>query len=154
MVQNSIHSIANMFTERFKDTVRVEAWGETSFFYNPNNRLPRGVYFATLKSKDGENDSASALNRDGIFRLNIGTSKTLFVERFGPPPRRPEKGKTIGGDWDFTTIDHLTPHPVYGWMSWVSILNPGPRSLVELDPMLQAGFDKAVIAYEKRVSKL
>lgn len=136
--------------ERFPGTVAVNAWGETSLFYNPGGLLPRGVYFATVKQKDGENDRASDLNREGVFRFNVGTTKPLFVERFGPPPARPTKGKAIVGPWDFTELNVITPHPVYGWMSWVSVLNPSPETLLELEPMVTAAFEKAKSAFEKK----
>jgi len=84
--------IIDFLLAEYSDTKTVSAWGESSIFYNPNNRLPRGVYFATLKNKDGENDRASSLNREGVFRFNIGTSKELYQELFGPLPARPPDG--------------------------------------------------------------
>ncbi len=128
----------------------VNAWGETSLFYNPGNTLPRGVYFATIKEKDGDNDKASHLNREGIYRLNMGTSKLLFFERFGKPPARPSKGGVIKGDWDFTEVDQLTPHPVYGWMSWVSINNPSKKSFDGLSSFLDGAYEKSITAFKKR----
>ena len=100
--------ILDQLLTRFPGTTAVDAWGETSLFYNPGQRLPRGVYFATIKQKDGENDKASRLDRQGVFRLNLGTSKPLFVERFGAPPKRPAKGECVAGPWDFTELDQLT----------------------------------------------
>lgn len=154
MKQNNSVALAKTLAARFEGVILVDAWGETSLFYNPQKRLPRGVYFATVKSKDGDNDKASDLDRDGIFRLNIGTTKPLFLERFGPPPPRPAKGMAIEGAWDFHTVDRLTPHPVYGWMSWVSILNPSEASLAALEPLLVAAYEKAKAAFEKRVAKM
>jgi hypothetical protein len=136
---------------RFPDTVVVSAWGETSVFYNPGRVLPRGVYFATVKEKDGENDRASQLDRADVFRFNVGTSRSLFFERFGPPPPRPAKGHAIEGNWDFAQPNVVTPHPVYGWMSWVSVLNPSPHTLVELGEMIEAAFIKAKASFEKRM---
>ena len=136
--------------ERFPGTVAVDAWGETSLFYNPGRMLPRGVYFATVKEKDGENDRASKIDREGVFRFNVGTSKPLFLERFGPPPPRPGKGQAIEGEWDFTKLDTITPHPVYGWMSWVSVLNPSAQTLEEMDDMIEAAFLKAKTAFDKK----
>lgn len=46
----------------------------------------RGTYFLTVKSKDGANDSGSMLDRDGVFRLNMGLPKADYVTLFGPPP--------------------------------------------------------------------
>lgn len=136
---------------RFSGSVAIDAWGETSLFYNPGRILPRGVYFATLKEKDGENDRASQLDRANVFRFNVGTSRSLFFARFGPPPPRPTKGGTVEGNWDFTQLDVITPHPVYGWMSWVSVLNPSPLTLDEMDGMIDAAFMKAKAAFERKL---
>ena len=136
--------------ERFPGTIAVDAWGETSLFYNPGRMLPRGVYFATVKEKDGENDRASNIDREGVFRFNVGTSKPLFLERFGPPPPRPGKGQAIEGEWDFTELDTITPHPVYGWMSWVSVLNPSAQTLEGMDDLIEAAFLKAKTAFDKK----
>ena len=136
--------------DRFPGTVAIDAWGETSLFYNPGRMLPRGVYFATVKEKDGENDRASKIDREGLFRFNVGTSKPLFLERFGPPPPRPGKGQAIEGEWDFTKLNTITPHPVYGWMSWVSVLNPSAQTLEGMDDMIEAAFLKAKTAFDKK----
>lgn len=144
--------ILDALLTRFPGCVLVEAWGESSVFYNPNRRLPRGVYFATVKQKDGANDRASDLDRPGVFRLNIGTAKALFIERFGPPPPRPAKGRAIEGPWDFTATDVVTPHPVYGWMAWIAVLNPSRETLDALDPFLIAAFEKAKAAFEQKLS--
>lgn len=143
-------SIIQNLLDRFEGTRVVEAWGERSIFYNPGCKLPRGVYFATVKEKDGENDKASHLDRAGMFRLNVGTTRPLFLERFGPPPARPGKGGVVDGPWDFTAPDILTPHPVYGWMSWVAVLNPSANTLADMDDLIEAAFGKAKAAFDKK----
>ena len=70
--------IVQHLLERFENTRVVAAWGERSIFYNPGGKLPRGIYFATIKEKDGENDKASHLDRAGMFRLNVGTIRLLI----------------------------------------------------------------------------
>ncbi|NQY61397.1 DUF6194 family protein [Cognatishimia sp.] len=144
-------SIIAHLLDRFEGTRVVEAWGERSIFYNPGLMLPRGVYFATVKEKDGENDKASNLDRPGVFRFNVGTTKPVFLERFGPPPARPGKGGVIDGPWDFTAADTLTPHPVYGWMSWVAVLNPSNETLASMSEIVEAAFGKAKMSFEKKV---
>jgi len=144
-------TIIETMLARFSGVIAVEAWGETSLFYNPGRRLPRGVYFATIKRKDGDNDRASALNRPGVFRFNIGTARHLFLERFGPLPARPAKGRAIEGPWDFTALDVVTPHPVYAWMSWVSVLNPSEPTLIDMDGMITAAFCKAQFAFNTKM---
>lgn len=144
-------SIIKHLLDRFEGTRVVEAWGERSIFYNPGLILPRGVYFATVKEKDGENDKASHLDRPGVFRFSVGTTKPLFLERFGPPPSRPGKGGVLDGPWDFTAADTLTPHPVYGWMSWVAVLNPSNETLTDMSEIVEAAFGKAKASFEKKV---
>ena len=144
-------NIIEHLLNRFEGTRVVEAWGERSIFYNPGLMLPRGVYFATIKEKDGENDTASHLDRAGVFRFNVGTTKPLFLERFGPPPARPGKGGVVDGPWDFTAADTLTPHPVYGWMSWVAVLNPSIETLSDMAEIVEAAFGKAKASFEKKV---
>jgi hypothetical protein len=82
-------SITQHITHAFADIHPVSAWGETLFFYNPGRRLPRGIYFATLKDNDDDNDRASNLQRPDVFRLNIGISKLTYRSLFGPQPARP-----------------------------------------------------------------
>ena len=104
--------------------VPKSSWGETALFYNPGRALPNGVYFCTFKERDGENDRASVLTRDGVFRVSIGVSPATDVERFGPRPARPAKGGVVNTGHDFAALDVLTPHPVYAWKGWVQILSP------------------------------
>lgn len=136
--------------DRYPGIILVDAWGEQSLFYNPSQRLLRGIYFATIKQKDGDNDRASHLNRPGVFRFNLGTPKPLYMARFGHPPARPGKGQVIDGPWDFTALDQLTPHPVYGWKSWVAVLNPSAETFADISPLIEAAFDKAKAALAKK----
>lgn len=132
----------------------ASAWGETSYFYNPGNKLPRGTYFATIKEKDGPNDKASNLNRDNVWRLNLGVTRSTFENLFGLPPVRPEKGQSIKGPWDFQMLDTLTPHPVYGWMSWLSVLCPKENTFEVIKPLLLDAHGRAMTTFQKRVSKI
>lgn len=150
----SARALAECLKTRFSGTVMVDAWGETSLFYNPDQRLPRGVYFATVKSRSGDNDKASGLDREGAFRLNVGTTRALFEAQFGQPPKRPVKGMHIEGPWDFTARDILTPHPVYGWMSWVSIITPSAQSIGDMSELIDAAYAKAKAGFDKRIAQL
>ena len=145
-------AIARYICETFSGIVPVAAWGETSFFYNPGRALPRGVYFATLKAKDGDNDKASSLNRPGVFRLNIGISKPTYQSLFGEPPARPPAGGIVATGHDFAAQDILTPHPVYGWMAWVSVVNPIPETFEKVKPLLAEAHGLAAGKFNKRVS--
>lgn len=146
--------IQNYILEHFDEIYRVDAWGEKSFFLNPGQRLKRGTYFATIKEKDGEHDRSSKLDREGIFRLNIGLNKTAFLSLFSHVPSRPPKGGVIEGNYDFEKVDLILPHPVYGWMGWVSVLNPSVSTFFSCKELLQDAYQKAKLLTDKKLKKL
>lgn len=129
----------------------VDTWGETAFFHNPGSRLARGTYFATIKEKDGENGRGSHLDREGVWRLSIGTPARVFEDLFGPRPPRPAKGKTVDGDWDFTALDRITPHPTYGWIGWIAVLNPSMGTWARCEPLIADAREKAIATFEKKM---
>jgi hypothetical protein len=104
------------------------AWGDTFFMYDPNRDLPPNLKFpfATIVTQDyGDFDNASDLNRPGVFRLNIGVKKETFDSLFAD-----------GAEHDFTALDRLMPHPVYGRNHWVCVLNPSSATFESLQPLL------------------
>lgn len=135
--------IHDQLVSTYADVVPKMSWGETAFFVNPGGKLPSGSYFVTIKEKDGDNDKASNLDRDGVFRLNFGPGRKAFEKHFGTPPVRPAKGGVIEGPWDFTKLNRLMPHPVYGWMSWMCILNPEKSSFEALTELLDSAHQKS-----------
>ncbi len=102
--------IVNHCLERLDGTVAVESWGERGIFYNPDGRLKRGVYVLTIKEKDGDNDCSSQLDRQGVWRVNIGVRKSTFRTMFGEIPARPPKGGTVDAAHDFSALDCIMPH--------------------------------------------
>ena len=150
MTTLSTRHIIEDLTARYPGTRAIATWGETALFYNPGKALPRGVYFATVKDRDGANDKASNLDRPGVFRLNAGLPKARYEALFGSTPVRPAKGGSVAGDWAFTTLDTVTPHPIYAWMGWISVLNPSADTYTRLAPLLDAAHSKAVAAFDRR----
>ncbi|MFK7901357.1 MAG: DUF6194 family protein [Nitratireductor sp.] len=144
-------AIQNHISNTYPGLNKVDAWGETSWFYNPNDAFARGTYFCTLKEKDGDNDKGSNLDREGVFRLNTGLPKAEFEKLFGAPPSRPAKGGIIEGPWNLQALDTIMPHPVYGWMSWVCVLNPSVSTFETFKPLLDHGYAKAVMTFEKKL---
>ncbi len=129
------------------------SWGETSLFYNPKNELPNGVYFCTIKENDGENDKSSKLSRENIFRLSIGIPKETYHSLFGEKPTRPDKGGIVNTGHDFTQENVLMPHPIYAWMSWVSILSPSEKNFKEIYSLIEKAHNNAVVKFNKKVKK-
>lgn len=143
-------NILSYCLENLEGTVLVDSWGEKGIFYNPQNKLKRGVYILTVKEKDGENDQSSNLNRDGIYRVNLGVRKSTFIKLFNKIPNRPEKGKTVEMKYDFSSIDKIIPHPVYAWMSWICCLNPSEKTFEELKPFITESYLYAKEKYKKK----
>ena len=109
------------------------AWGDTFFIYDPGRDMEgAGRFpFATIVTKDyGEFDNASDLDRPGVFRLNIGLSEATYERLVG-----------AGAEHDFTALDRLMPHPVYGKMYWVSVLSPSAETFDGVKPMLAEAYD-------------
>ncbi len=112
------------------------AGGDTFFVYDPERSLAgaKRFPFATIVTKDyGDFDNASKLDRHGVFRLNIGVSPETFDGLFG-----------TGDERDFTALDTLMPHPVYGSYHWVSVLNPSEATFETLKPLLREAYQRAV----------
>ena len=136
--------------KNLEGTVLVESWGEKGVFYNPNHILKRGVYVLTIKEKDGENDKSSNLNRQGVYRVNLGLKRPTFQNLFGYIPARPTAGGIVEMPYDFTATVCLLPHPVYAWMGWVSILNPSDSAFNELKPLIEEAYEFAIEKFKKR----
>lgn len=147
-------AISNFLLTTFEGLQLINSWGESSFFYNVGNAGPRGTYFCTIKENNGENDRASALDRKGVFRFNFGVSKTVFLDLFTVIPKRPPKGGIIEGAYDFTALDRLSPHPIYGWMCWVAISNPSKDSYERLKPMIFESYELMKQKHSKKCNAL
>jgi len=118
------------------------AWGDSFSIYDPDRDLDdaRRFPFATIVTKDyGDFDNASNLDRQGVFRLNIGVSKETFAKLFGAK-----------SEYDFTGLDRLIPHPVYGRNQWVSVLNTSNSTFESIKPLLKEAHAIAMGRVETR----
>lgn len=144
-----INVIKEYLLSHFDGLCPKNSWGETSFFYNPGNSRPSGSYFFTIKEKDGENDKACNLNRQGIYRINFGITEASFLKLFGKKPKRPKQGGIIEGNYDFCQKNTLLPHPVYGWMKWVMIINPSNLQFEKIKPLIEKSYQLAKKRFHK-----
>ncbi len=118
------------------------AAGDTFFIYDPDRNLQdkQRFPFATIVTKDyGDFDNASNLSREGVFRLNVGVSRETFRSLFGDDLA-----------YDFTALDRLMPHPVYGRQSWVCVLNPSAETFERVKPLLREAYEIAVARVKRR----
>lgn len=145
-----IEEIIQKVTETHSGLVRDTSWGEVALFYNPDNKLKKGIYLLTFKEKDGENDKSSNLTERKAFRVNLGIPKSTFKKLFGKTPSRPNAGGIVKMPYDFSRLDTIMPHPVYGWMSWVCVINPTKSTYEELEPLIEEGYQLALEKYKKK----
>ena len=100
----------------------------------------------SLFHRHDEYDQFSNLKRSGVFRLNIGVGKATFESLYGPKSANEADAKTH----DFTALDTIMPHPVYGGIFWICVLNPGDKTFeTKLRPMLTEAYELAVARYPK-----
>jgi hypothetical protein len=86
-------------------------------------------------------DSASNLNRPGVFRLNIGVRKETYQSMFGAAPAFPAGGGVVDTGHDFAALDQIMPHPIYAAMAWVCVLNPSTATFESVRPLLAEAFE-------------
>ncbi len=129
-------SIEKYLSETFADLQSVTKEGTTFFFYGPDRMFP----FATIVTRDNEYDRASQLDRPSVFRLNIGVSKATFATLFGATSEKGVPGK----EYDYTVLDQLMPHPVYGHQSWMVVLNPTVGTFQSVLPLLAEAYSRSV----------
>lgn len=138
-------AIRNRIQTEFEHVREVEAGGDFFFMYKDEEKFP----FATIVTSDNDFDSVSNLSRDGFYRLNIGIDKTTFQRLFGSIPSKPGIGGYVDSGIDFTQEDTLFPHPFYGSMYWVSMVNPSEEGYAQLRGFLEYAYAKAKASYEK-----
>lgn len=133
-------AITQYITGTFEGVEVVAASGNSFFFYDPGSTLPPDHRFplATLVTSD-EYDQFSNLNRAGVFRLNIGVSRETYRSLFGTPDPGNEPHST-----DFTALDQIMPHPVYGQMHWICVLNPSADTFEKVKTLLAEAHARAV----------
>ena len=105
--------------------------------------------FATLVTNNA-NDDFSDLDRPNVFRLNIGISKQSYLALFGVPISRAQAHGSEPA-YDFTVLDQLLPHPVYGRMYWACVLNPGKATFeTQVKPLLDEAYQMTVSKQKNR----
>jgi hypothetical protein len=99
------------FVENLANVQREENFGYIFYFVGDDHRLS----FVTIASSDNEYDSVSNLNREGVFRINIGVSKDTFEALLAD---------SSSENIDYSVLDLFLPHPDYAKQHFVCILNP------------------------------
>lgn len=138
-------SITQYIIDTFDDIQTLTVTGTTFFFYDPKQKFP----FATMVTND-DNDPYSDLNRPSAFRLNIGISKATYLSLFGAQTSPSRAKEVVDNGYDFTALDQLMPHPVYGRMYWVCVLNPSAATFQKVvKPLLAEAYALDVGKYTR-----
>ncbi|MCC6614980.1 MAG: hypothetical protein IT320_15985 [Anaerolineae bacterium] len=104
------------FVAQLEDVQREDNFGYAFFFVGDDHRLP----FVTLANSDNAFDSVSQLDRDGVFRVNIGVSRETFAALVGDA-----SAEAI----DYAALNVFLPHPDYAKQHFVCILNPSGENV-------------------------
>jgi len=103
------------------------SWDDQFFYYSPSGGIPMNTQpYATIVTKDYPDDAASHLDEVSRWRLNIHVGADKFAELTGETTK--EFAASDIAARDFSAVDVFLPHPVYGSLGWVAIVNPGERT--------------------------
>jgi hypothetical protein len=99
------------FVGTLDNVQREENFGYSFFFVGDDHVVP----FVSMSDSDNEYDTVSNLNREGVFRVNIGVSRETFESLVGKMPSE---------NIDYSVLNVFLPHPEYAKQHFVCILNP------------------------------
>ncbi len=104
------------FVAGLDNVQREDNFGYVFYFVGDDHRLS----FVTIANSDNEFDKVSNLNREGVFRINIGVSKKTFDSLLA--------GST-SENIDYSVLNIFLPHPDYAKQHFVCILNPSGENV-------------------------
>jgi len=99
------------FVSSLDNVQRDDSYGYAMYFVGDEHMVP----FVSIANSDNEYDQVSNLNREGVFRINIGVGRDTFNSLVGSMKAE---------DIDYTTLNVFLPHPEYAKQNFVCILNP------------------------------
>ncbi len=116
------------------------AWGDAFFYYAPDGQVPTTVQpYGTVVTKNYPDDTSCDLDRPGRWRVNVHVGRERARDLVG--------GEVASGDVE---ADVLLPHPVYGELGWVCVVDPADRTMPQVLDLLREAHDDARRRYERR----
>lgn len=117
------------------------SWGDAYFYHAPDGRMPeRTQPYGTIITKDYPDDTASALDAPGRFRVNIHVG-------------RDRADSLVTASLDPAEEDALHRHPLYGTSGWVCVVNPAQRTAETVLALLRQAHEDARARTERRSSR-
>lgn len=121
------------------------AWGDAFFYYAPDGRMPQNVQpYGTIVTKNYPGDTACDLDPPGRWRVNVHVDRATFRELTGEEPRSLTRPR------DYAAADSVMPHPVYGALGWICVVNPAERTTDTVMRLLRDAHDAARARFERR----
>lgn len=134
----SLQTIEQYLTQQLPNVTNLDSFGYRFFFYESDQVLP----FVTIATSDNEHDNRSNLDREGVFRVNIGISKDSYNKLFTGAQT----------DWDYTALNRFMPHPDYAAQYYICILNPDEDLLPETIRFMEEAHLIAKNRFDKKQS--
>ncbi len=128
---------AEAFVANMENVQREENFGYTFFFVGDDHRLP----FVSLADSDNDYDNVSNLNREGVFRINIGVSRETFESLFADANAE---------NVDYKALNVFMPHPDYARQHFVCILNPSGEKEALAKKLMVEAHDLAASRLQRR----
>lgn len=121
------------------------AWGDAFFYYAPDGQMPKNIQpYGTIVTKNYPDDATSDLDFPGRWRVNVNVDRVRFQELTGEEPR------SISRPRDYAAADSVMPHPVYGALGWISVVNPAERTTDTVVQLLRSAHQAARARFARR----
>lgn len=128
------------FIMKLDNVQKEKNFGYTFFFVGDDHRLP----FVTIGHTDNEFDTVSRLDREGVFRVNIGISRQTYEKLLGV-----STSEVI----DYSVLDVFLPHPHYAKQNFICILNPTSENVDITKELILEAHSIAESRFERRSKK-
>ena len=125
------------FMAELENVQREENFGYSFFFVGDDHRLS----FVTIANSDNDFDNVSNLNREGVFRINIGVSKETFKNLIAEP-----SSELV----DYSVLNVFLPHPHYSRQHFVCILNPSNENVETTKKLIVEAHSIAAVRLQRK----
>jgi hypothetical protein len=128
------------FVSSLKNVQQTENFGYTFFFIGDDQMVP----FVTIAHTDNEYETVSNLNREGVFRINIGVSRKTFNDLVGEATYEPV---------DYSVLNTILPHPDYAKQNFICILNPADENVEKTKQLITEAHALALARFQRKAKK-
>jgi hypothetical protein len=125
------------FVSNLENVQQTENFGYTFFFIGDDQTVP----FVTIAHTDNDYEKVSNLNREGVFRINIGVSRKTFNDLIGEATSEPI---------DYTVLNTIFPHPDYAKQNFICILNPADENVEKTKQLITEAHALALARFQRK----